>query len=232
MAQLLITVIVIATFAILVGGGVNYIDRPGMHDAATATAIGAEHTRLASGIAGYRSATGALPPMANWQEVIQPYAPEQVRALPDTVRWVYIIRDDGFALCVDHPQAGQRSRARLAAIDCSTLPERLASGLVLMRPASTRLFDDAPRPAPTDGAPVIDLLKVRHSVMNVSDGPLEISSMAFPTGTAFRLEANDCLEVVLAPQAQCGFSVVFSAAGNGSFAADLQIEARPAGETG
>jgi hypothetical protein len=61
---------------------------------------------------------------------------------------------------------------------------------------------------------------------------LEISSMALPTGTAFRLEANDCLEVVLAPQAQCGFSVVFSAAGNGSFAADLQIEARPAGETG
>lgn len=233
MAQLLITVIVIATFGFLLGAGVNYIDREGLRDASVASVIGAEHTRLVTGIEGYRRATGALPPMAEWQELITPYAPEPLRRLPDSLRWVYVARETGYGLCADYPEAGRRSRAKLRQIDCADLPERLAGGLVLMHPARTRLFDDTPRPVPPPGTGRVDLIGARYGLMNVSDVPLHILRMGFDDDTAFALgDDNGCLGAVLAPLARCSFGVTFRAAGNGSFAEDLTIEAEPAGTTG
>lgn len=231
MSQLLIAVLLIATFGVMLGGGITYVDKAGMNDAATTRAIAADFTRITSGIAAYQAATGDLPSMIGWEQRIVPYAPAQVRPLPAEARWVYVAREDGFGLCLDFPQAGPRTRAQLDHLGCATLPERLAGGLVLVRPARTRLLDGTPRSL---AGRVIDLTREGQALMNVSDQALRITSIGFPNGAALRVdpEGNGCDGTVLPPAGHCAFGVIFGAAGNGSFAADLTVTAEALGEAG
>jgi hypothetical protein len=224
MAQLLISVLVIATFGIMLGAGSTSIDKGGLVDAANAMGIRAEYSRISGGIVAHQHATGRLPPMDGWQEAILPFAAESISRLPKSLTWTYVARQTGFGLCVDYPEAGPRAQHVLRNIDCADLPERDAGGLVLMAPSPTTMFDNRPRGV-TTGAPV-DLVQQAHALANIAPHPLQINAMNFPADSAFRLGASDtCTGTVLAPRSSCAFEVVFSAADNGSFLADLEISA-------
>ena len=225
MSNLLITVIVIATFAILLGAGVNYIDRDGMADAASARTLQADYSRLTGAITSYQTTEGHLPPTAGWQTAIEPYATASVHRGPLRARWVYVAREDGYGLCLDHTTIGPRGQNLLAPLACAALPEIIAGGLVLARPAQTRLFDETPR-AP---GVMADLVQRDFALVNISNQPLKISKMVFTPTTAFRLETsrNTCLGATLASDDTCTFRVIFAADANGRFSDDLLIEATP-----
>lgn len=221
MSQLLIAAMVIATFGVLLGGGMTYIDVASLRDAATARAIAAEHTRLSSGIAGYAAAHGTLPPMRGWPEAIVPYTSEPVAAMPAGLRWVYVARAEGFGLCVDHPGAGPRASVMLDPIDCADLPEIVAGGLVLAGPAVTRISADG------SGAAADLTARQGYHLMNVAPWPVRIEALAFEDGTGLDVaNGSECLAAPLGPDATCAFEVTFTTAGNGSLADQLRISAR------
>ena len=229
MSNLLITVIVIATFAILLGAGVNYIDRAGMADAASARTLQADYSRLTTAIISYQTAHGRLPPTIGWQTAIEPYAGASVQRGRLRARWVYVARENGYGLCLDHTTIGPRGRHLLAPLACAALPEVIAGGLVLARPAQTRLFDETAR-AP---GVMADLVQRDFALVNIANQSLRITKMAFAPTTAFRLETgrNTCLGATLASDDTCTFSVIFAADANGRFSDDLQIEATPTSNT-
>lgn len=115
MYQIIIGVLAIGMMALLVAGGINYINLDRMNALAAASQFEAESAALRSALHAFVVANGYLPGADRWEEELKPYLAPAARAGQRQFQWSFGTDVAGGPwICASHPEA---SPALLAAVD-------------------------------------------------------------------------------------------------------------------
>lgn len=210
MYQLIMTVILIATFAAITVMGVNTMRPTAMTRITDAEKIVSEQLRLSLAIQTYRRAHDDLPASAGWIEAIDPYLNAEPRSMPEGISWSYIRIGEEFSLCARGTNAW--SSDGLKSIACAALPERFQKmpQVLVATPGRTYL---APGELPAGGLSVT-LAPYRITLRNDGASSVTISAASMSAGTAYKIEGTNCIGA-LAPGASCSVDYVFTSGSSG-----------------
>lgn len=106
MFQIIIGVLAVAVMAMLVAGGINYINTDRMDAIAVAHRIDAESNALRSALSAFVVANGHLPEPASWEAQLRPYMPPSGGMGPPQFQWSFGVSAFGDPwICASHPRA-------------------------------------------------------------------------------------------------------------------------------
>lgn len=187
MYQLIMTVILIATFAAVTVMGVNTMKPSAMTRITDAEVVVSEHLRLSLALQAYKRANGDLPETSGWIEAIDPYLNAEPRAMPEAVTWAYLRLGDEFSLCARGANAW--SSDALKTVSCFALPDRWKQmpDVLIATPGRTYL----PGELPTDGLSV-EAMPYRIQLRNSGTSSVTIGEISLDVGTSFRIEGSNC----------------------------------------
>ncbi|MCE6959709.1 DUF1573 domain-containing protein [Cereibacter sphaeroides] len=225
MFQLVMSVLLIATFVAIGAIGFNVVQTRPVTRLEMQERISMEHLRLSLAIEAYRTATGSLPAEDAWLSDVRPWMEDD--RLEDANRWIYLRLGEEFALC----QSGEPDPdTSVAVLSCDAVPNRFFNGGLDVVGVSAA-EDVAPGQAFEVGQPAVDLSSSTTTLRNRGDEAIRILDVRLAEGTNFRITDTDCTGV-LAPGQSCSIEIVFFADRNGHYADTVQVFAKPAPDAG
>lgn len=211
MYQLIMTVILIATFAAVAVMGVNVMKPSALTRITDVEIAVSEQLRLSLAIQSYRRANGTLPDANGWLGAIDPYLNADPRVMPEGLSLAYLRIGEEFALCARGANAW--SSDSLKTVSCTSLPERFQKipQVLVATPGRTYV---APGELPHGGL-FVEISPLRIQLRNEGSSSLNISAISFTTGTHFAIEATTCI-TELDPGALCVVDYSFTSDASGA----------------
>lgn len=211
MYQLIMTVILIATFAAVTVMGINTMQPSAMIRITDVEVVISEHLRFSLAIQAYRRANGELPASDGWIGSINPYLNADPRVMPEGISLAYIRMGDEFMLCARGANAW--SSDGLKEVSCMETPDRWKKvpDMLVATPDRTYL---APGELPLGGL-FVEVSPYRVLLRNEGSASVNITAASFDQGTRFRIESTDCIGA-LAPAATCSVDYVFASDPSGA----------------